>query len=234
MDTFLDLQYQAKTEPPPGALLGIPLLESTWHQPWSEPVRQKIAPALAVALIASGLFAPVLTTQQFVDGIESRWHQPWSEPVRFKKGIPAYLQQTDSLQVPVQPPASKLIQWYAPLTEPVRIKPRLPTPEQPFFYFEPEPPIAMAMPWYGWLSEPVRYPAGLKVWLQRFFEAPPRLLPTPNVTATLAATEINTDVALFGIQVYNPITPVSPATTANVSIHEVKVEDSASASLRES
>src|SRR5215467_10436062 len=54
--------------------------EDRWHQPWSEPVRWRIAPQLAVALIASGL--AYVAAAPFAETVtEDRWHQPWSEPI---------------------------------------------------------------------------------------------------------------------------------------------------------
>lgn len=83
----LALHYQAFTEPLP-----IPATEANWHEPWSEPVRQRIIPALAIALAASGMASLV----PFFGGeavTESRWHEPWSEPVRVRLALGAPLQQ---------------------------------------------------------------------------------------------------------------------------------------------
>lgn len=283
MTAWLFTQYQQKAEPPSIKAVndGIAQYESAYHQLWSEPsaFKQAIKPVLAIALIASGLFAPVLTPNQITDQFESRWHYPWSEPpaylrsidsrraialaasgefapvqfeaiepgprliewwqpfaepVRIKAALLAALQQWDALQVPVVPPSSNLTQWFNNLSEPVRTRPLLPAPDQPFFYFEPEPPEAMEIPWFNWLTEPVRLPIGLKVWLQHYWEGPNRLLPPVNVTATLDATETNADAALFGIYVYNAVTSTTAGTSANVSITEIPVENSAVASLRES
>jgi len=222
-------QYQAKTEAPSAFISQVPTFESAWHQPWSEPVRTRI---IAVALIAaSGAVVPPPVPPGLY-GIS--WYAPLNEPVREKIGLKAYLQKTNALEVPVQPLSSNLIQWFAPLSEPVRLKIGLKVQDQPFFQFEPEPPEAMEIPWYGWLSEPVREKIGLRAWLQQTTAYPPRLLPTPNVTVTMAATETNNDVALFGINVYDSITPSGTGTSANVSIAEVPTENNAAASIRES
>lgn len=77
--TYL-FQYEAKVEPLQPLTANF---ESLRHQPWSEPVRTKIAPVLAVALAASGLFfTPSAPFPETVT--ESRWHQPWSDPIRRK------------------------------------------------------------------------------------------------------------------------------------------------------
>lgn len=61
--------------------------ESRWHQPWSEPVRVRIAPALAIALAASGLF---FSPQQAGEtGQLDKWYAWLSEPVRQKPGLDA-------------------------------------------------------------------------------------------------------------------------------------------------
>src|ERR1043166_223723 len=67
---------------------GEPVLEAKWHQPLSEPVRQKIAPQLAVALIVSGL--AYVEGAPFPEKVtERRWHQPWAEPGRGEPRRPA-------------------------------------------------------------------------------------------------------------------------------------------------
>lgn len=151
------------------------------------------------------------------------WFNWWSEPVRKKPGLGAHLHQVDSLQVPVVPLVSSFIPWFAPLSEPVRVKPAIRTGDQPFFSLEPEPPEAMEMPWYSWWSEPVRQKIGFKAWLQQTTAYPPRLLPTPNVTVTMAATETDTDVAQFVINAYNGGSTTIPGQGAQVSIEEIPI-----------
>jgi len=116
-------QYQVKAEAPFGATLTplIPLLESTWHQPWSEPVRFRISPRLKVVLSASGLFAPVLNPgTQIIQFFESRWHYPWSEPVRVRLRLRAGANLFSSLPSPVVPnPGNQVQGWYQELRNPV-------------------------------------------------------------------------------------------------------------------
>lgn len=72
--------YQAHTEPVSTSQEIV--TESRWHAAWSEPVRQKINPQLAIALIASGLsYTPFIPPPPV---IEAQWHQAWSEPVRVR------------------------------------------------------------------------------------------------------------------------------------------------------
>src|SRR5215470_465867 len=57
-----------------------PVLEAKWHQPWSEPVRSRIAPRLAVALIASGL--AYVEAAPFAESVtESRWLGATTVPI---------------------------------------------------------------------------------------------------------------------------------------------------------
>ncbi len=114
-------QYQGKAEVPPSSLPPIPGFESAFHQPWSEPVRFKVVPRLAIALIASGLFAPVLNpSTQITQFFESRWHQPWSEPVRVKPRLITGAQQFHSTFFDILPkPANQIQGWFQHLREPV-------------------------------------------------------------------------------------------------------------------
>src|ERR1700736_3571062 len=71
-------QYPSLTQPIFAG--GESITEDKWHEPWSEPVRSRIAPQLAVALIASGL--AYVEAAPFAESVtEDRWHQAWSEPV---------------------------------------------------------------------------------------------------------------------------------------------------------
>jgi hypothetical protein len=126
-----------------------PVLEAKFHQGWSEPVRQRIAPALAIALIASGATVPPIAP--FPEAVtESRWHQPWSEPVRVKPALALAAQQF----VAPDPLPRVSFSWWAWLSEPVRSRPALPVVEQHVVEFEPAPFVSFG--WYAPLSEPVR------------------------------------------------------------------------------
>lgn len=117
LDVF---QFQGKTEPPFSAFGPIIQFES-WHSPLSEPVRFKIVPQLRVALIASGLFAPVLNPEtQLIQFFESRWHQPWSEPVRVKLRLRTGANQFSSSFFDNTPnPSNQLQGWYNWFENPV-------------------------------------------------------------------------------------------------------------------
>jgi hypothetical protein len=187
-------QYQEKTEPV--LVPTTPITQSHWQPAWSLPVRQVIAPRLAIALIASGLFAPVLTPTQAVPNLESKWHYAWSEPVRLKRGLH---------------PSLHLFTVYLNITS-VFVPTRM-----------------LYRPWV----DPVRIKLGLQTRLQQFFAAPPRYLPKPNVTMTMAAIETNADIALFGIGVGDEAVTPPPIAQINVSIEEIPATGSGSASLEE-
>lgn len=218
MAPIRSILYPTITYPPlPPNLQPETVTESRWHQPWSEPVRFKRGTPAYLQQAYTGDPTPFPVSRNM------GWFNWWSEPVRKKPGIGAYLQRADQLQVPVVPPVSSFIPWFAPFSEPVRTKPSIRTGDQPFFSLEPEPPEAMEIPWYSPLSEPVRQKIGLKAWLQQTTAMPPRLLPTPNVTVIMAATETNSDVAEFAINVYTGGSTTIPGQGAQVSIEEIKI-----------
>jgi hypothetical protein len=161
-------QYPFLTEPvaPVG---GETITEDKWHQGWTDPVRSRVAPQLAVALIASGL--AYVEAAPFAETVtESRWHQPWSEPV-----VKAKPRLADARQqfLAWQPAPSPFVAtgWYAPLSEPVRIKPALLASAQQFAAPDPLPRVSFG--WWNWLSEPVRVRPALPVVEQHVFEFEP-------------------------------------------------------------
>lgn len=151
----------------------------------SLPVRHKIAPALAIALIASGSFSGPLFDQ---GGNTGSYTYPWSEPVRQKPGVPAYLQQSYAGEI--QPSILSAQAWFAPLSEPVRLKPGTKASNQQFLAyvaartqnfplrsgeinFAEETQFSKYS--YAW-SDPVRIKQGVKVQNQDalvFEEVPP-------------------------------------------------------------
>src|ERR1043166_9022164 len=133
-------QYPSLTQPvAPG---GETITEDKWHQGWTNPVRHKIAPQLAVALIVSGL--AYVEAAPFPETVtESRWHQPWSEPVRVKARLPEGEQQFLS----AQPWPAIAIGWYRPLEEPVRVKPGLRAQLQQVLAWQPAPSPFVATGW---------------------------------------------------------------------------------------
>lgn len=118
--------------------------------------------------------------------------------------------------------------WHQPWSEPTRRKSW--NSKHPYLAFFP---VQTPVPDFGWFSALSKHPGpktGLKVDYQRAFWGPERLLPNPDVTAILDATEVNADEFLAAIM----ISRAGPPVRANVSIIEVPIEDSAAASIRES
>lgn len=144
-----------------------------------------------------------------------------------------------SLQAPVVTPAQvNVVRVSAYLQEwrtPVWPKPGMPAYLQPFRpEFPPKIiPIVLVSNWFSSWTDPVREKPGLKVVYQQTLAYHPRVLPTPNVTVVLNATEINEDVALFGINVYDSSTPSTGVAGAVVSIIEIEAESGAAMSIRE-
>src|ERR1051326_5030227 len=142
-------QYPSLTQPLVAA--GEAIAESKWHQPWAEPVRERVAPRLALALMPSGLVC--VGAAPFAEAVtEARWHQPWSEPVRVRPRLPDGEQQF--LALPPWPDVR--IGWHAPLAGPVRTRPpvRIPAQEQQFQPFDED--IIFLDRWFAWWSQPVR------------------------------------------------------------------------------
>lgn len=207
--------YQIITYPPlPPNLTPEQVTESRWHQPWSEPVRPKRGIANYLQQSFTSDPVPFPTTKNM------GWYNWLADPVRKKPGLGAHLNQFDPYQVPVQPVVSTLIQWFAPLSVPVRIRPGLWAADQQFFFFEPEPPEAMEIEWYAWLSQPVRLKPGLKAPYQQFLAYHPRILPNPNVTVRMAATETNSDIFLAAVNVYSGGGTTAGGSEAKVSVVE--------------
>jgi hypothetical protein len=144
-------------------------LPSKWHAPLSEPVRQRIAPTLAVALIASGATVPPIAP--FPETVtESRWHQPWSEPV--VKSRPR-LAEAHQQFLAWQPAPSPFVAtgWFNWLAEPVRTRPALPAGHRPFLAPDPLPRVSFG--WWAALSEPVRVRPALPAPEQHVFAFDP-------------------------------------------------------------
>src|SRR6266705_79138 len=87
-------------------------------QPWTEPPNPKIKAGLAIALIASGLSAPVFIKDE--SKLQSRWYQQWRDPVRALPNIgppkvpsytgPFFIKDESKLQS----------RWYQQWRDPVR------------------------------------------------------------------------------------------------------------------
>lgn len=195
--TYTHMQYQVLTEPV--STRPETVTEDRWHQPWSEPVRKRINPKLAIALAASGLFFTPQTVGEIINA--DKWYAPWRDPVRVKPGLRPAVSQNP---LTFNPRPFVSFGWYGNLSEPVRIKRGLRASLQPFFTGDTTViPTGRLLQWYAPWREPVRFKPGLRASLQQTAAWPPRLLPTPNITGTMAATETK-DTFLAGASIFNP------------------------------
>jgi hypothetical protein len=148
---------------------------NAWLPPWSEPVRQRIAPALAIALIAAGEFVSFNTiTSEAISA--DKWFVPLSEPVRVKPRLLEALQEVepDNPFGLLQVETVSIDRWLAPLAEPVRHarEPRTTTAAQAFWGYVEAPPfgeIALIDRWLQPWSEPVRVKLALSAGAQAFW-----------------------------------------------------------------
>ena len=147
--------YQSLVPPPRQP--DIRVFDQAIFQRWTEPPKPKIAGRMAVALIASGLFAPVLNPNtQITQNYESRWHQGWSEPVRQKPGLRPYLQDTGAPDVALPQPPVSSTSWFVAWSEPARFRrygAHLQDVGAPDVVL---PPPVLSSQWHGPWSEPTR------------------------------------------------------------------------------
>ncbi len=174
---------------------GLAFVTNAWA-PFSEPVRQKISPALAIALIASG---PVQTLLPEQGSLTGSYVYQWSEPVRQRPGLRPGNQQflayvpAKTQNLPLRSgevnfaEESQFSKYSYPWSEPVRKKPGTPAYLQRFFTGDTEPiPTSRNMAWFANLSGPVREKIGLKPGLQQFFTGDPAAIPASRGMAWFA------------------------------------------------
>jgi hypothetical protein len=195
-----------------------------WFSRLSEPVRLNVFRTALQQTFATDPKPPR------VDG-RLWWLTPFTEPVRSKPRLATHHHQALAYVGAATQNApnnnfaeqSYFSKYAYPWSEPVRQKPGLKPGLQQAYTNDyilipiPPEPRAYMLP----LSEPVRKLEGLKWYLQQTTALPPRLLPTPDVTGVLDAVEINGDVALIGISVYDGGVPGATA-SAQVSIIEIQ------------
>lgn len=178
----------------PGGASAPAILEDSWHQPWSQPVRMKdgLRPGNQLTLAFSP--NPV---------VSFGWFEELSKPpVLTKPALPSRAQQFFAYQA--NPTTVTPFAWYANFSEPVRKKPGTQAARQQFFTTDTAViPLSRLAEWVTALSEPVRLKIGLKPGLQQFYTGPPRLLPTSTIFGTLSALETK-DIFLAGVAVFNP------------------------------
>jgi hypothetical protein len=198
-----------------------------WYAPWPDFAGKKTFPTrLQQAFAWGGFFPPAFDPKNLQ-------YPPWSEPVRTKQGLLARLQTFFGYD-PF--PFTPVTQWLFPWTEPVRQKPGLKNYLQQTTAFAPLPvfnPVGFTS-WYSPWRDPVRIRPGLLARLQRWLFEPDEKPPAVTITVTLNATEINTDEALFGINVYGASPAIPSQAGVKVSIMEVPVPFNTPTSIRES
>lgn len=191
--------------------------------------------------IQSPVLPPSLTAETVM---ESKWHQPWSDP--FQTIWKSWIRQAAIARItsgPITPPTGIPIptwdkwgyQWQDPGHVRLDTRKGLPVVEQRalFFILDIFEINLYLRGWFNWLNEPVRKKPGLRADLQHYFEAPPRILPTPNVIVTMAATETNLDVFLGAINVYDGGGSTASNQGAKVSVTETSPDNSGGMSIRE-
>src|SRR6516165_118797 len=111
-------QYQVKTDPglPPQAPAAPPIS----YSPFSEPVRSSIAPALAIALIASGLFETIFIPLPSPTGTGTVVPVNCSGPPPVYRKF-QYQAKTEPVLVTAVAPVTSEDQWHQLWSEPVRI-----------------------------------------------------------------------------------------------------------------
>ncbi len=179
------------------------VLESKWHQPWSEPVRVK--PGLRTGAQQVFTTSPVVV---FETVTLDKWYFAWTNPPKAKTSVSTANQQFIAfVKAAPFPEATFESKWHYAWSEPVRVKPGLWAAHQVAQdYWNPDTPptpIVTTIGWFSPLAELPRPKPGLATQYQWSFTAPARVLPTPNITGILNAIE-TADVAQFGGIIFNP------------------------------
>lgn len=131
-----------------------------------------------------------------------KWYTALSIPPRFPIGLKASQQQFASLPDPFP---FITIGWYTPLSTPSRVPIGLKPSQQQFRAQDTAViPVSQMSPWFTPLSMPPRFPIGLKPPQQQFEARPPRLLPNPNITGVMKASESG-DTFLGGGSIFNRV-----------------------------
>ncbi len=150
----IKFQYQGRSSDYTDAFLtDVRIFESAWHQPWSPPVKTRIAPLLAIALSASGLFAPIFVPPEVTT--VDRWNSALAEPVRLKPGLAAKQQQTLAF---VATTGENITpdKWLFPWSEPVRFRTLRVSQQQSLAYDAIPITNGFESLWHQSWSEPVR------------------------------------------------------------------------------
>lgn len=208
---FAPFSQPKKTKPQTPSWIAfapLPIAQQGWYQPFSAPVRAK-----KPLPILGGFFYDAKPTVPF------GWQAPLSLPVRTK------VRATFSQPAFVDPVPKVSFSWFGAISEPARKKKGLIAAYHPVTVFDLNPGRS-PWGWFDWLSEPVRLPNGLKVYLQRSYTSPDRVLPRVTVV-TVFATESPNDIFTGAVNVFRQ------ALRAKVSIEEIPASGTSPWSIRE-
>jgi hypothetical protein len=139
-------QYQSQAFVPVTAPPEV-ITEDKWHQPLSEPVRQKAGLSVQQQKDFFGAFPVTVPAPQINYG-------PLSEPVRQRPGLHA--SQQKEFFYGTQSPIIPSFGYYGALSEPVRQKPGISVQQQKEFFYGTYLPIIPLTAFYSPLSEPTR------------------------------------------------------------------------------
>lgn len=192
-----------------------PLVSFGYYNWLSEPKRFPKGMAAERQMVQPDVFLPPQVSFSYYNWL--------AQPVKLRKEfLPTHQQMFWAGDTADTLLPRRLATWFNPLSEPVRFPKRLRTDLHMVgtMEFTLQPNIAELVSWHNALSEPVRFKVGLKSWLQMTTAMPHRHLPTPDITGTMAATEINSDVFEGSINITDGV-DTGGAVSARVSITEV-------------
>jgi hypothetical protein len=154
--------------------------EDKWHQPWSEPVRFKILPALAIVLAAASgnFFNPLPIPNVDPAVVATTWFAPWRDPVRVPARLTTGAQRADFLveAAPFGEDLSQMSKWFAPWRDPVRVPLRLGpglNQDEALVKAAPFDETALVSKWFISFTDPVRLKPDIGAWHQRAEWSPP-------------------------------------------------------------
>jgi Concanavalin A-like lectin/glucanases superfamily len=182
-----------------------------WQTPFSDPVRWKPSviwqQPLAETLGFTTVIVPPLS-----------WYASLTDPIRLKPGLQTALQQPIAQTFSQPNYVVPALSFWQPLAEPIRVRLQNYGDLRTSLAYTPPPLVNW---WFTNLGDPTRVRLGLLPGEQQFLALAPGLVLTQNITATMVAIEINSDVASAGIDVYSLLPTLSFLPTARVSIKEI-------------
>ena len=191
------------------------------YPPLAEPVRLKLGLQVGLqqftAILLPAFQGPPVPADQ------AQWWQapiniahfnsPLAEPVRQKLGLKPGLHQFLAVQLP---------SWQGP-----------PLPPESQWWQQPPTEGSWHYPWVDPHQVRLSFRRSILTGQQQFLAAPSRLLPTPDVTLTMAATSAEgDDIAELAFNVYTTDSTAVSLAGANVSVSEIRIEIDSKVSIR--